>query len=667
MAKQSLKKSKSIASTDLTVSFSRVPAWLEGFPSPSQNILLTILTVLSFLIYANTIANEYALDDVFVVTGNEYTKQGFAGIDELFRYDTMRGFWGVEGSRTKLIYYRPLSVVTLAIEYGILGEGNPHVSHFFNVLFFAATVGVLFLLLLKLGFAQTHAFFICLLFAVHPIHTEVVANIKARDEIFSLLFLLISSYFLFQFVDVQKRIYLGASWVFYVLALLSKENGVTFLGILPLALFYFSKLPLKKIALYILPFIVIFIAYLLFRKAFIGLNFKVTAVSVLDNFYTNVPKATKYATIFYVLGFYWMHLIWPYPLTWDYSYRQIPYYTFADWQPWLFLLFHLAILIWAVRNAFQKNIIAFGILFYLASLSIVSNLFIDIGGYIAERFLYQPSLGFIIAAYFGIIFLYTSILNFKAENYKTAKILFIAPIIGIVLLSSYLVIARNAEWKNNDILFLADIEKSPNSAKTNQSVGKVYMDQAVALKDTKNHARMKELAQKALPYLLKAISIHSLYFEPNVELGNAYLILGDTAKAIAHWTRAYELNSTHHTIKDKAAQLAAYYYSLAEVALPKGDFKYIKSMLEKSLYFDPNNAVAWSNMSFCNLQLNLVKEAILTAQKSVALDPKNPEFRFKLAIAYLRDNNKEAARAELQQALALNPNFTPAKQALEEL
>jgi tetratricopeptide (TPR) repeat protein len=635
------------------------PQWFESLPLPSPNILLFILITFTFILFGNTVFNEYALDDVFVITGNQYTKQGFSGIDDLLKYDTMRGFWGEEGGHTKLIYYRPLSVVTFALEIGLLGDSNPHVSHFLNVVFFTVTVAVLFLLLLKLQIPKVHSFAISFLFALHPIHTEVVANIKGRDDIFSLLFLLVSCYYLLDYAQLQNRWRLGISLLFYTLALLSKENGVTFLGILPLVLFYFSKLSWKKILILTAPYIGIFLLYILFRKLFIGINFKVTAVSVLDNFYTGVSKGAKYATIFYVLGFYLLHLFWPHPLCWDYSYRQIPYFKFTDWQPWLSLAVHLFLLIWALRNIPKKNIIAFGVLFYLASLSIVSNLFIDIGGYVAERFLYQPSLGFIIAVYFGFVYL----LN-KIPNSKLALASFIGAHLLVVGLGTYQVIARNAEWKNNDTLFLADIAKAPNSAKTNQAVGKVYIDKAVELKDG---SQRRALAQKALPYLQRALEIHSLYFEPNLELGNAYLMLGDTAKAVAHWTRAYELNSTHPSIKEKAQQLAAYYYSLAEVALPKGDFKYIKQMLEKSLYFDPQNAFAWSNISFCNLQLNLIEDAIFTAQKSVALQPNNPEFYYKLGIAYLRKQNKAQARAAFEQALKLYPDYTAAKQALSQL
>jgi tetratricopeptide (TPR) repeat protein len=635
------------------------PQWLESLPLPSKNILLLILITFTFLLFGNTVFNEYALDDVFVITGNEYTQQGFRGIDDLLKYDTMRGFWGAEGGHTKLIYYRPLSVVTFALEVGVLGSANPHVSHFLNVVFFAATVAVLFLLLLKLQIAKVHSFAISFLFALHPIHTEVVANIKGRDDIFSLLFLLLSCYYLFDYAQSQNNWRLGISLIFYTLALLSKENGVTFLGVLPLALFYFSKLSWKKIIVLLAPYIAIFLLYLLFRKLFIGINFKVTAVSVLDNFYTGVSKGVKYATIFYVLGFYLLRLFWPHPLTWDYSYRQIPYFKFTDWEPWLSLLIYLFLLIWALRNVPKKNIIAFGILFYLASLSIVSNLFIDIGGYVAERFLYQPSLGFIIAVYFGFVHW----LN-KAPSPKIALSGFLGGHLLFLSLGAYQVIGRNAEWKNNETLFMTDIFKSPESAKTNQAVGKIYVDKAVELKD---EAQKKELSRKALPYLLRALEIHNLYFEPNLELGNAYLMLGDTAKTVAYWTRAYELNSVHPSIKVKAQQLAAYYYSLAEVALPKGDFKYIKEMLEKSLYFDAQNAFAWSNLSFCNLQLNLTQDAVFTAQKSVALEPNNPEFRFKLGMAYMRNNNKAQARAEFEQAIKLQPDYAAAKEALSKL
>jgi len=107
-----------------------------------------IIFVLTFLLYGNTIRNNYALDDLIVITENKFTIQGFDGIKSILTEDMFMGYYGnmslVQGSR-----YRPLSLVTFAIEYQFFKK-NPHVGHFINILLFAFTGILIFMVLSKL-------------------------------------------------------------------------------------------------------------------------------------------------------------------------------------------------------------------------------------------------------------------------------------------------------------------------------------------------------------------------------------------------------------------------------------------------------------------------------------------------------------------------------------
>src|SRR5690606_11975243 len=87
--------------------------------------------------------------------------------------------------------YRPLPRLMFALEWK-LAPGNASLSHWINVLLFALSCTFLFRVLARLINGKYYLLFMAmLLYAVHPIHTEVVANIKSRDEILSLLFLTI--------------------------------------------------------------------------------------------------------------------------------------------------------------------------------------------------------------------------------------------------------------------------------------------------------------------------------------------------------------------------------------------------------------------------------------------------------------------------------------------
>ena len=79
------------------------------------------LIILTFILYGNTLFNDYTLDDTLVITENEYTISGFQGIDDLFSEEAFNGFFDqkdknlVSGGR-----YRPLSMVSFAIEWQLV-------------------------------------------------------------------------------------------------------------------------------------------------------------------------------------------------------------------------------------------------------------------------------------------------------------------------------------------------------------------------------------------------------------------------------------------------------------------------------------------------------------------------------------------------------------------
>ena len=96
-----------------------------------------ILFAVSFLLYINTVSNQYALDDEVVVT-NAQVEKGFSGLGEIFTSDIFSSYYAQNNAEQQLSggRYRPLSVATFAIEYAIFGN-NPAPRHFINVLLYA--------------------------------------------------------------------------------------------------------------------------------------------------------------------------------------------------------------------------------------------------------------------------------------------------------------------------------------------------------------------------------------------------------------------------------------------------------------------------------------------------------------------------------------------------
>ena len=251
------------------------PPVQEPVASGANRLPYYLVFALGFLLYANTVPFDYALDDKLYITANEFTKKGFDGIGEIWTNDLMTGFFGtkkklVEGGR-----YRPLALTTHAIEYQMFGK-NPQLSHFINIVLYGLC-GVILLLVLKRIFGWNEErwwwslpFVATALYLAHPLHTEVVANIKSRDEIMSFLFVLLSFNAVLKYLEHRKMQELVLSGIWFFLSLTSKESAVTFLGVIPLTLIFFPKGNLKDSSMALSSIAAFTIAYLAIRLTVFG-------------------------------------------------------------------------------------------------------------------------------------------------------------------------------------------------------------------------------------------------------------------------------------------------------------------------------------------------------------------------------------------------------------
>ena len=202
-----------------------------------DHIVLMVIFILAFLLYGNTIPNGYSLDDTYVTQNNIKVQKGFAGIPEIFtsRYVDEEG---------NAFGYRPVAMATFAIEYGLWGQ-NPHLSHFINVVLYALILVLLYRILRKI-FNKIHILYllaVVLLFAAHPIHTEVVASLKNRETLLSFLFSLAALSFFLKWMDNRQKWFVITGVFFFILAFLSKQDSVTFAAVIPLTMFYYSSEP----------------------------------------------------------------------------------------------------------------------------------------------------------------------------------------------------------------------------------------------------------------------------------------------------------------------------------------------------------------------------------------------------------------------------------------
>ncbi len=605
-----------------------------------------ILTVFCFVFYINTIPNFYAYDDGMVIIENQFTKSGIAGIPDIFKHDYFYGCVGNDNANLVSIgRYRPLSLVTFAIEFQLFGA-NPHISHFINIMLLALASLILYLLLSKIfsSYFNENNFFdlpfvTVLLFIAHPVHTEVVANIKSRDEIMAMIGSLTTVFFILKYIDTNHFKYLVISFFFFLLALLSKENAITFLAIIPLTIYIYKKGNRVNYLMCLIPVCLATIFFLIIRILAIG-KFSPPPNEILNNPYIYATINEKSATIFYVLGYYIKLLFWPNPLTFDYFPYHIKLVNWNNIFALLSLLFYVVIIAYAVLTIRKKTVISFGILFYIITLSVVSNIFIPASSFMGERFLFMPSIGFLI--------IIAWLLTVKIPKIVKSFNLKIPLLIVIFTLSFFKTYSRNKVWNNNFTLFTTDVKTSSNSIKGNMIAGRLYLDMAT---ETADDLLKKQYLANALKYSKKDVSICPNHIDAVTLLADAYTANNMPDSAIFCYQKAIYL------IPKKADYISMKVEEIMD-KISNPDFK-----IENYLYFiksSPDNFIFNYQLAylFARYKKDFIKSGFYL-QKSVEIIPDNYMANMALGVNYrlLGDYNKSSFY--LEKALEINPNFLP--------
>ena len=620
-----------------------------------------IVAVLAFIFYINTYKNEYAHDDGIVIVKNEYVQEGVSGIYKILSRDAYDSYYRQLNTINQLKggRFRPLSIVTFAIEqeflgaikagtvdsvlkqnisYGVHGkqeeklERDMHVRHVFNVLWYVLSVVVLlyFLRYVVLKNSPIIALLAAILFTIHPIHTEVVANVKSRDEIMSLLFMSLTFIYTFKYQEFGKKWMLWAALGSYFLAFLSKEYAITMVVLLPLSLYLFNGNSIKKSIITFLPFFVVIGLYMAIRLSIVTASGENSDSEVLNNPYVFASVSEKLATEIATSLNYLKLLVWPHPLSADYSYNSIPYKDFGHPLVWLSAIIYGAITVsmflllpkkqpaivkknTPIADDF-KSVLCFAIAYFLAHFILICNIVFDIGATMGERLIYHSSVGFAIALAY---FIYYAFQKIKPE--KTAMVA-MAGFMGIVIVAAgYKTITRNAEWINDNTLFSADLKVVPNSVLVLGNVAAADVTQADFQTDS---IKRKEYLYKAIELLDHALTIHNTFVAGYLNRGIAYYKLGLIDKAKENVDKVAQLYPTYPTLPGMYKLISDFYMKRAWNEYgSKGKYPEAIVELKKGLSIDSTNAELWYNTGGAYYSNHQLMEAIYAWQRALKIKP----------------------------------------------
>lgn len=587
---------------------------------PLQFALIIIVIAIFF---GPTLTSEFALDDGLVISENPYTKKGIGGLGDIFTKDAYQWFYEKNSSAQVLSggRYRPLSIAFFAVVYEFFGL-EPSVYHFFNLLIYAATCLLLLILLRDYFFPQKPilAFLTTLVFAIHPIHTEAVANIKGCDELLSFLLLVLTLLYLFKYIRQKKRVQLTLSLTFYFLALLSKENGITFLAVIHLSLYFFAGHKWIKSFVATLPFLIIAVLYFVIRVNVVG-TVGGAMDDVMNNWALYATSGEQFGSSIYVLLKYLGLVFWPHPLSYDYGFQHIPYQDIFSPLVLLSLFVHLSLLIVALRGLKKRKTYSYAILFYLITISIISNLAFNIGATMGERLIYHSSFGFAL----GFAWLLLAV--YKRMDFPAKKQIGYGFIGLLILISGYKSITRGQDWKNNRNLFLTDVKTVPNSIKANSAAGNELI---TAYTETQDVSHLHQ----ALLYFEKARNLYpigedefkrSLYLYNNyLNTGYAHYTLGNLDEAERNWLIAKSIKPFHENTISNLQSLSTK-YMLDATEMSRTDLAQSILLYEKSVSLNENNIDAWYNLGGAYYTAGRYTDARNAFLKTLEINPRHEQ------------------------------------------
>lgn len=611
------------------------------------------LAAFAFLLYANTLGHQYVLDDPLAIGKNELVQKGISGIPELFGQHYRAG---TEGAGASALLYRPLSLVTFAVEWS-LAPGNPFIGHLMNVLWYALTVALLFFALKHLlaGHHWLLAAGAALLFAAHPLHTEVVANIKSRDEILNLFFGVLALYAWARWLETPSARWLGAALGSYFLALLSKESAIVLLPVFPLAGWFFFKKTARQSIGHAVLFALPAILFLLIRAAVLSKTTDKFTVSEMDNPIVAASGMGEHlATGFMVLWRYFQLLLVPSPLLSDYSFRHLSVADWSTWQATAGLALIGALIQLAVRGLPQRQFAAFCAAAFLCGVALYSQMPLVIGTLFGERLMYAPSVWFCL----GAAWLVWRVTGFDsgrpADNSELPQAKTIGAgagiLIGVAVLFGVLTVSRNADWRDNLTLFTADSAKAPNSVRLHNGMG------------SELYARFnseKNLSETEKNELLTQIELHSreaIAIRPNpvsyLNLGNAAIARNRYAEAIAQYQKALDEAPNYGIARTNIGR--TYLAWGREEGKQNNNIPKAVELLEKAVEYGMSDASTYLDLGTAYGMLGQNEKAIPYFEKTVAMEPNNQTAWRNLSVAYRAMGNIAKADECQRRAEALH-------------
>jgi len=590
--------------------------WKTFFEKARPHRWILLIILVAFVAYFNSLFNGFVYDDARFIIDSDVIKN-VNNIPRIFS-ENVCGLMGRSSN-----YYRPLVPLMYMLTYHIFGL-SPWAFHCVNILFHVGTCIVVYLIIdlllhepsqRKRNDFTSPAFIAALLFATHPIHTEAVAWISGIMDLSCGFFSLLTFYL---FMRTNKGVIICASYFFslvsFFLATLCKEPAV----FLPLILFLYAflitterKKPLLNAMIKCIPYVFVIAVYLSLRLyALKGLAPEKNPKEL--SFYEGVIN------IFFIFPKYVANLILPINLNVNYFLKPIS--SVLSFNGVLSVLLTIVFLS-CMFIALKRNKVAFlGLVFIVITL--LPALYLPalaqrVESAITDRYLYLPSLGFILVI---------AALLTEAEKVLRGQSKKILTILFSVIIVFYLTmtVVRNTVWKNNLTLWSDALRKSPESVWAHTNLGYALLNAG----KTEEGKQQLRIAQKLDP------SIHDINLM--IATGIKYSKNGLWKEAIFEFQEA---------LRFEPDSWVAHY----NLGLAYHDKGWIIQAIEQyliTLKLQPDYADAHNNLGIAYGETGSIDKAIEHFQSAIRLKPLDRDTHYNLAKAYELKGLKDKADEE---------------------
>lgn len=629
-----------------------------------RSLVLGCVLVLAFALYANTLLNGFVYDDHHQVEQNPYV-QNFHYIGRILTTTV----WSFQGSEGQTNYYRPLMTLSFLL-CNKLFQSFPYGFHLVNILLNCVVVWLVFVVCSLLFADETVALLAAAVFALHPIHTEVVAWVAAVTELELAIFYLASFACFLRLGSSQGRQQRAPQLLMcitFVFALLSKEQAMTLLVLAAIyEHFYRADRSVTSWKTKVSRYGGLWLiggAYLIFRASVLG-----GLAPVLKH--ADITPPQLFLSAFSLLGQYISKLFWPHPLQAFYVFRK----GVGLGDP-RFLLGFAMVLLGCMLFAFllrHARIYSFALLWIALTLAPVLNARWMATNVFTERYLYLPSVGFCGLVAGSLLWLFRK----APASARMRPWIFTAAGVAFCALAATQITARNRDWRDDWTLLNRTLAIEPHASYMRTDLGVWEWDRnlpeeaerqwrlaladqpdnVVALSDLGLAMVEKKRYGEAKLYLAKAIELRPRYALPHVHLARVYLAEGQLVAAEAEFRKAVAIYPMSTLARNA---LGKFYFDQGRLADAEAQYRASNDSL-------PNDE-AWNRLGDIYFHDGQTKKAEDGWQQVLRLAPFDSHAHLALGGIYFADGRRTEAEKEYRDVLLMDPSNAEAREHLQKL